>query len=87
MTAPDHGLTTGMSVCFLRDDLETATRTIADLGFEAMEVYGGHLGPGMPGVAAYEGHAAAAGELIRRHGSRANESPRSASASVNWPAP
>lgn len=68
MTARDHGLTTGMSVCFLRDDLETATRTIADLGFEAMEVYGGHLGPGMPGVAAYVGHAAAAGELIRRHG-------------------
>lgn len=65
---PDHGLLTGMSVCFLRDDLETATRTVAELGFEAMEVFGGHLGPGMPGVAAFEGHAAAAGELIRRHG-------------------
>jgi sugar phosphate isomerase/epimerase len=65
---PDRGLLTGMSVCFLRDDLETATRTVAELGFEAMEVYGGHLGPGMPGVASFEGHAAAAGALIRRHG-------------------
>jgi sugar phosphate isomerase/epimerase len=57
-----------MSVCFLRDDLETATRIVADLGFEAMEVFGGHLTPGMPGVAAFEGHAAAAGALIRRQG-------------------
>lgn len=67
-TQPDYGLTTGMSVCFLRDDLETATRTVAELGFEALEVFGGHLTPGMPGVAAYEGHAAAAGALIRRQG-------------------
>lgn len=68
MIQPDHGLTIGMSVCFLRDDLETAARTVASLGFEAIEVYGGHLTPGMAGVAANKGHAAAAGELIRRHG-------------------
>ena len=65
---PDRGLLTGMSVCFLRDDLETATRNVAELGFEAIEVYGGHLTPGMPGVAAFEGHAEAAGTLIRRQG-------------------
>ena len=45
----------------LRDDLETAARTIAELGFDGMEVHLSQLGPGMPGVTVYEAHAAAAG--------------------------
>ncbi len=65
---PDHGKRIGMSVVMLRDDLETCARAIRDLGFEGMEVHGSHLGPGMPGVTVYEAHAAAAGDLIRRHG-------------------
>jgi len=64
---PDHGKLIGMSVVMLRDDLETAAATLHDLGFEGMEVHLSHLGPGMPGVTVYEAHAAAAGELIRRH--------------------
>ncbi|MFN8518939.1 MAG: sugar phosphate isomerase/epimerase [Chloroflexota bacterium] len=65
---PDHGKRIGMSVLMLRDDLETCAKTIRDLGFEGMEVHGSHLGPDMPGVTVYEAHAAAAGDLIRRHG-------------------
>jgi sugar phosphate isomerase/epimerase len=65
---PDHGKLVGMSVVLLRDDLETAARTLRDLGFEAMEVHGSHISPGMPGVTVYDAHAAAAGELIRRTG-------------------
>lgn len=68
MTAPDYGLTTGMSVCFLRDDLESAASVAARQGFEALEVFGGHLAPGLPGVVPFEGHASAAGEVIRRAG-------------------
>ncbi|MFN8620741.1 MAG: TIM barrel protein [Chloroflexota bacterium] len=65
---PDHGKRIGMSVVMLRDDLETAARTIAELGFDGMEVHVSHLGPGMPGVRVFEAHAAACGELIRREG-------------------
>lgn len=65
---PDHGKLVGMSVVLLRDDLETAARTIKDLGFEAIEVHGSHISPGMPGVTVYDAHAAAAGDLIRRTG-------------------
>jgi sugar phosphate isomerase/epimerase len=65
---PDHGKLVGMSVVLLRDDLETACRTIRDLGFDAIEVHGSHISPGMPGVTVYDAHAAAAGELIRRNG-------------------
>ena len=65
---PDHGRTIGMSVVTLRADLETCARGIAELGFDGMEVHISHLGPGMPGVTVYEAHAAAAGELIQRHG-------------------
>jgi len=65
---PDHGKLVGMSVVLLRDDLETAARTIRELGFDALEVHGSHITPGMPGVTVYDAHAAAAGELIRRTG-------------------
>jgi sugar phosphate isomerase/epimerase len=65
---PDHGKLVGMSVVLLRDDLETAARTIRDLGFEAIEIHGSHISPGMPGVTVYDAHAAAAGEQIRRTG-------------------
>ena len=57
-----------MSVVLLRDDLETAVRTISDLGFERIEVHGSHIAPGIPGVTVYDAHAAAAGDLIRRTG-------------------
>ncbi len=65
---PDHGKLVGMSVVLMRDDLETAAQTIRDLGFEAIEVHGSHISPGMPGVTVYDAHAAAAGDLIRRIG-------------------
>jgi sugar phosphate isomerase/epimerase len=66
--APDVNLRVGMSVTLLRNDLEDAAGVIADLGFQALEVHLSHLGPGLPGVPVYEGHAAAAGDLIRQHG-------------------
>ena len=51
-----------------RDDLETAAATVKRLGFEGTEVHVSQLGPGMPGVPVYEGHAAAAGDVVRRAG-------------------
>jgi sugar phosphate isomerase/epimerase len=68
VTQPDAGLAIGMSVCFLRNDLETAVAEVADLGFDAVEIFGGHLGPGLPNVRPFEAHAAAAAELVRRSG-------------------
>jgi sugar phosphate isomerase/epimerase len=65
---PDHGKLVGMSLICGRADLETAAEVVHDLGFEAMEVHASQLSPGLPGVPVFEGHAAAAGELIRRHG-------------------
>jgi sugar phosphate isomerase/epimerase len=69
MTAPaDHGKLIGMSLIAGRDDLETAAAQVRDLGFEAMEVHGFQLGPGLPGVPVFEAHAAAAGDVVRRAG-------------------
>ncbi len=70
MTAPqpDHGKLVGMSLYAGRSDLETAAALTAQLGFEGMEIHASQLGPGMPGVPVFEGHAAAAGELTRRAG-------------------
>lgn len=70
MTAlqPDHGKRIGMSLYAGRSDLETAAALVKDLGFEGMEIHGSQLGPGLPGVPVFEGHAAAAGELTRRAG-------------------
>jgi sugar phosphate isomerase/epimerase len=57
-----------MSLVAGRDDLEIATATVKELGFEGTEVHASQLGPGMPGVPIFEGHAAAAGEVVRRAG-------------------
>lgn len=65
---PDHGKLIGMSLLAGRDDLEAAAGTVSALGFEAMEVHAHQLAPGLPGVAVFEGHAAAAGEVVRRAG-------------------
>jgi sugar phosphate isomerase/epimerase len=65
---PDHGKLVGMSLVAGRDDLETAAALIRQLGFEAIEVHASQVGSGMPGVPTFEGHAAAAGEVVRRAG-------------------
>jgi sugar phosphate isomerase/epimerase len=67
-TQPDAGLLVGMSVVLMRDDLETAVRSLGALGFEAIEVHAAQLGPGMPGVPVLERHAEAAGDLVRAYG-------------------
>ena len=65
---PDHGKLVGMSLVAGREDLETAALTVKELGFEAMEVHASQIGSGMPGVPTFEGHAAAAGDVVRRAG-------------------
>jgi sugar phosphate isomerase/epimerase len=65
---PDHGKLVGMSLVAGREDLETAAATVRELGFEAMEVHASQIGSGMPGVPTFEGHAAAAGDVVRRAG-------------------
>ncbi len=65
---PDYGKLVGMSLVAGRDDIETAAATVKALGFEAMEVHGSQLGPGLPGVPVFESHAAAAGEVLRKAG-------------------
>jgi sugar phosphate isomerase/epimerase len=64
----DHGKLIGMSLIAGRDDIETAATTCKELGFDAMEIHGGQLGPGLPGVPIFEAHAAAAGEVLRKTG-------------------
>jgi sugar phosphate isomerase/epimerase len=68
MTAPDHGKLIGMSLIAGRDDIETASQTVKQLGFDGMEAHGSQLGPGLPGVPVFEAHAKAAGEVFRRAG-------------------
>ncbi len=65
---PDHGKLIGMSLIAGRDDIEMAAATVKELGFDGMEVHFNQLGPGLPGVPVFEGHAAAAGEVVRRAG-------------------
>lgn len=64
----DHGKLVGMSLIAGREDLETAAATVKELGFEGTEIHASQLGPGLPGVPVFEGHAAAAGEVVRRAG-------------------
>lgn len=70
MTAmqPDHGKLIGMSLMAGRDDIEIASATVKDLGFEGMEVHAFQIGPGLPGVPVFEAHAAAVGDVVRRAG-------------------
>src|SRR5439155_17890455 len=49
-------------------DAEAAAALLSELGFEAVEVHLLQLGPGIPGVPVFEGHAAALGESLRRGG-------------------
>jgi sugar phosphate isomerase/epimerase len=64
----ERGRLIGMSLLAGRDDLEGAAAAVKALGFDGMEVHASQLGPGLPGVATYEAHAAAGGEVVRRAG-------------------
>ena len=64
----DAGVTIGSTLLAIRDDVETAVKLNRDLGFQAMEVHGSHLGAGFPNVPVLEAHAAATGQLIRDQG-------------------
>lgn len=55
----------GMSVVFAGLDLEQALGEIKAAGFDAVEVFIGHLGPMGVEVPIFEAHAFAAGELVR----------------------
>jgi len=64
----DAGKATGMTVIYAGLDLEQALRELAGAGFEAAEIFVGHLGPRVVEAPVLEAHAAAAGELVRRDG-------------------
>jgi sugar phosphate isomerase/epimerase len=57
-----------MTVGFPRLDAEEAATLLLELGFEAVEVHLLQIGPGVPGVPVFEGHAAALGEALRDAG-------------------
>jgi sugar phosphate isomerase/epimerase len=57
-----------MTIGFARLDAEEAADLLAQLGLEAVEVHLVQLGPGLPGVPVFEGHAAALGESLRLRG-------------------
>ena len=64
----DSGKATGMTVLYAGLDLEQAVAELVSAGFEAAEVFVGHLGPRVVEAPVLEAHAAAAGELVREHG-------------------
>lgn len=66
----DFSMPIGMSVGFVREDLESASQVIVALGFEGIEVFLPHLGPGLNGVTLMPAHAAAARELLEQRGLR-----------------
>jgi sugar phosphate isomerase/epimerase len=68
VTRPDVGLLIGATVAFARLDAEAVAALLLDLEFEAMEVQLLQIGPGVPGVPVFEGHAAALGESLRDRG-------------------
>lgn len=68
MIAPDHGRLIGMTIGFPRLDAEEAADLLAQLGLEAVEIHLFQLGPGLPGVPVFEGHATALGESLRQRG-------------------
>jgi sugar phosphate isomerase/epimerase len=68
LSSPDLGRLIGMTIGFPRLDAEEAAALLAELGFEAVEVHLLQLAPGVPGVPAFEGHAAAFGESLREAG-------------------
>lgn len=65
LTSPDLGRLIGMTIGFPQLDAEEAAAVLAGFGFEALEVHLLQLGPGIPGVPVFEGHAAALGEALR----------------------
>jgi sugar phosphate isomerase/epimerase len=66
--ALDLGRLIGMTIGFPRLDAEEAANLLAEMGLEAVEVHLFQLGPGLPGVPVFEGHAAALGESLRQRG-------------------
>jgi len=64
----DAGKAIGMSVLYAGLDLEQAAAELAQAGFEAAEVFVGHLGPRVVPAPVLEAHAAAAGDLLRKRG-------------------
>ena len=65
---PDSGKATGMTVLYAGLDLEQAVGELAEAGFEAAEVFVGHLGPRVVEAPVFEAHAEAAGALVRQGG-------------------
>jgi sugar phosphate isomerase/epimerase len=65
---PDAGKATGMTVIYAGLDLEQAAQELEAAHFEAAEVFVGHLGPRVVPAPVLEAHAAAARELLMRHG-------------------
>ena len=61
----DAGKATGMTVLYAGLDLEQAVQELASAGFEAAEVFVGHLGPRVVEAPVLEAHATAAGEVVR----------------------
>lgn len=65
---PDVGALTGMTVIYAGLDLEQAVDELAEAGFEAAEVFVGHLGPRVVEAPVLEGHASAARAVVERAG-------------------
>jgi sugar phosphate isomerase/epimerase len=64
----DVGKLVGMSVWLALEDLEQACTTLGDLGFEGMSVVYTQVGSRLISAPVYEGHYAAAGDIIREAG-------------------
>jgi sugar phosphate isomerase/epimerase len=64
----DAGKAIGMTVLYAGLDLEQAADELAQAGFEAAEVFVGHLGPRVVPAPVLEAHASAGGDLLRQKG-------------------
>ena len=67
-TTTDVGKTIGMTVIYAGLDLEEAVGELAGAGFEAAEVFVGHLGPRVVPAPVLEAHAAAGAEVLSKQG-------------------
>lgn len=65
-TKSDVGKTIGMTVIYAGMDLEEAAGELARAGFEAAEVFVGHLGPRVVPAPVLEAHAAAAVQVLSK---------------------
>ncbi len=66
--ASDVGVPTGMTVPYAGLDLEQAVAELSQAGFEAAEVFVGHLGPRVVEAPVLEAHASAARQVVERTG-------------------